>query len=184
MPTRPATEPDGFAPGPRQRVRGSYNAAAPAGRGHFGPREASSLAANTALQQPIAIAVAFKIEELATANTPGLPMGVAGISAWLLQTVIWILLKLIANWLRNSGGSYFRDFVAWVWATLIEEAWISFREAVRSALLAPFRALFSSRRRRVKPDGEEEGRDGGWWRRRERRRRRPVREGLAPSPRR
>lgn len=95
--------------------RGDYSR-----RGRFGPREAGSVMANAPLVGlPSAIAIAA--EGAAMKFAPGaLPPGVASVSAWLLNLLIWFCFKVVAAWLRNYGGSFLRDLGAAIWQRMAD----------------------------------------------------------------
>lgn len=150
----------------RRRVRGSYEAADYAPRGKFGPREAGSVFENTVIVSGVS-AVAMAVDQLATSYTPGLPSGMAGVSTWLLQVVIWVACKAWASTFRSYGASLLRDLGAWIWDQLLSGFWSGLKDSLRS--LWPF----GRRRRRIRPDLEQK-----------RERRRPIIDRLFPRRRR
>lgn len=98
------------------RLKGSYEGHDYAPLGKLGPREAGSIAANTMIAQPAILAASWEIEQLAQRSMPTLTPGMAGLSSWFVQTLIFLALKVIANLLRNNGGSLFRDVAAWAFS--------------------------------------------------------------------
>ena len=111
---------------PPRHVRGTYDEFDYAPRGRIGPREAGSIAANTAMVQPMIMATSYEIERFAHQAMPNLAPGVAGISSWALQTVFFMALKVLANLLRNNGTSLFRDLFAYLWWWFLSwiKAWL------------------------------------------------------------
>lgn len=138
MPEPQPTGPDGFAePAWKRPVRGSYAACQPAGRGRFGGREFASTMANGLQSQIAIIPISIYLEQLAAEAHPGLPTGVGGLSAWLFQTLVWLVLKMLTSLFRNYGDSLIRDAMAWLWACVSEEI----RTSVRDTVTAPWRWL-------------------------------------------
>lgn len=149
---------------PQHPVKGSYDEAKPSPRLKFNERDAASVAATTALTQPIIVVasaletVAFNVDGLAATATPSFTASF--VTMWLVQTIAVALLKTIACLLRNYGTSLFRDLVAWAWRWWIIETWNAFRGMARS--------LWPTRRRRP-PDNPQPPSPG---------RRRPVRDAI------
>lgn len=103
----------------------SYERSDYGGRGKFGPREAGSVVANAPLVG-FSSAFAYAAEAAAAKYAPGaIPLGMAGVSAWILQMVVWLAFKAFSAWLRNYGGSLLRDLGAWAWEAFL--AWFSGR---------------------------------------------------------
>lgn len=122
---------------PRRQVKGCYDACDYSPGGKIGPREAGSIFANLALIQSIVIPVAWELDNLASASHPGLPRGAVGFGAWISQTLFYLLLKIVANMLRNYGASWARDLGAWIWIHWMEPwfNWLAFQWAQFKALI-------------------------------------------------
>lgn len=152
---------------PKHPIKGTYGEAKPSPRLRFNERDAASVAATTALTQPIIVVasaletVAFNVDGLAATATPSLTSSF--VMMWLIQTIAVALLKTIACLLRNYGTSLFRDLIAWIWRWLIPDI----RQAIRNA----FRSIWPFRRRSapVRPDNPQPPSPG---------RRRPVRDAI------
>lgn len=121
---------------PKHPIKGTYEEAKPSPRLKFNERDAASVAATTALTQPV-IVVASAIESMAinvdgmlSAATPSMTTSFA--AAWIAQTLAVAALKTVACLLRNHGTSFFRDFVAWVWRWWLIAARDAIRDSFRS----------------------------------------------------
>lgn len=139
---------------PRRRIRGSYEDYDYAPRGHFGPREAGSVASNTLLFSGVT-AVSYQIENLAAQYTPGLPVGMAGVGSWFAQVVIYLVLKTIVSVIRQHGHSLVRDVTAWIWSQIFAGMWAGLKRHIASWI--PF-GRWRRRRRRpwIDPDVPDE----------------------------
>jgi hypothetical protein len=123
---------------PKPPVKGTYDETLPSPRMKFNERDAASVAATTFLTQPIIViasaieSMAVNVDGMVSSATPSMSMSFA--TAWLTQTIAVALLKTVACFLRNHGGSFFRDFVAWVWRWWVLAAWDAMRESARAIL--------------------------------------------------
>lgn len=121
---------------PKRPVRGSYDAVEPSSRMKFNERDAASVAATTVLTQPIIViasaleSMAVNVDGMVAAAEPSFTASFA--TAWITQTLAVAALKTVACLLRNYGGSFFRDAVAWAWRWWIATAMAAFRESLRS----------------------------------------------------
>lgn len=96
----------------------AYNEKPTSNAGSFNARDFASVATNTAIASS-AWAAAATVLELYAANAEAVISVEDGVKVWLVQTCLFLVIKIIAAMLRNEGDSKFRTIAVIVWEKLM-----------------------------------------------------------------
>ena len=103
---------------PAKRRLPPYQRAGYSPRGEINSRDAGSIGADLFQIQSIILPTSFAIEALAESAMPDASRGAFFSSAYFLQSIAFLILKVLGAWLRNRGESFIRDLIAWAWQKL------------------------------------------------------------------
>lgn len=143
---------------PQRSVSGAWGRGGYGGVGELDSRDFASVAANTFTAQPVILSASMAIETLAETAIPTAAPSSFFAASWIIQSGLFVALKVVSAMLRSHGESLIRNFLAWIWEAItdfISSVWPFGRAARRrrrddrrDRRKGWFGGLFSRRRRR------------------------------------